>query len=117
MALDVFVMPLWRFKAGDFTSPIEQKLGIKPTVISLSAPPPPSRPLFLRICAWLGLFEFHEAPSGEELKALSIDRVDNLKSELARLTGKRVDWNDDGPIAYSNQFHQPIILRVLAAWH
>ncbi len=29
MGLDVFVMPLWKFKVGDFTSPIESALGIR----------------------------------------------------------------------------------------
>jgi len=30
MALDAYVMPLWRFKAGNFASPIQERLGIKP---------------------------------------------------------------------------------------
>jgi hypothetical protein len=30
MGLDVFVMPLGKFKVGDFTSPIEWALGIRP---------------------------------------------------------------------------------------
>jgi hypothetical protein len=60
MALDVFVMPLWKFKAGDFTAPIEQTLGVKPTVVSLSQPRAEPWHWFLRLAAWLGIFEFHE---------------------------------------------------------
>ena len=31
MALDIYVMPLWRFKVGDFRSPIETATGIRPS--------------------------------------------------------------------------------------
>ena len=127
MALDVYVMPLWRFKAGDFTSPIEKTLGIRPTIISLSGEtsdqPPPRPPWHLRWLAAVGLIEFIEpadttpALGPAEKRALAEQEVDALKAELARLTGQAVDWSDEGGVYYNEQFHAAGFLRAFAAWH
>ncbi len=34
MGLDFYVMPLWRFKAGDFRSAIEAAIGFRPNYLS-----------------------------------------------------------------------------------
>ena len=34
MGLDVYVMPLWRYKLGDFRSPIEAATGIRPKIVT-----------------------------------------------------------------------------------
>jgi len=34
VAVDIYVMPLWRFKAGDFRSPIEGATGFRPKIVS-----------------------------------------------------------------------------------
>ncbi len=124
MALDVYVMPLWRFKAGDFTSPIEAALGIKPTIISLSGeqtPSPPARPpWYLRWLAALGIIEITVEPDPPDpavVRAAAVWEVNALKAEMSRLTGGPVDWHDEGGVHYSQQFHASGFLRAFAAWH
>ena len=124
MALDVYVMPLWRFKAGDFKSPIEEALGIKPTIISLSgeiadAPPAPP-PWYMRVLATIGLVEITEVPpppNPAEKRTLAVREVDALKMELSRFTGQVVDWRDEGEVYYNKQYHASRFLRAFAAWH
>src|SRR4051812_10519268 len=108
MALDAYVMPLWRFKAGDFTSPIEETLGIKPNVISpADSPPPPSVPWYLRLLAKIGIIEFVPAlpdPTREERRAAAIQEVDALKTQLTEMTGTPIDWPEEGSVYYNKQF-------------
>ena len=123
MALDVYVMPLWRFKAGDFTSPIEETLGIKPTVVSLSDVPAPRPPWYLRWLAAVGIVEIIPPPAPPEpldpatRRERAQEEVHALKAELSRLTGGPVDWHDEGTVHYNNQFHASGFLRAFAAWH
>ena len=119
MALDVFVMPLWRFKAGIFKSPIEEVLGIKPTTLSLSEPSPPRPPWHLRLLAWLGVIQLVEPeppPTPAERYEEARREIDALKEEMTRLTGVTVDWQDVGESVYSQQFHGQEFLRNFAAW-
>lgn len=122
MALDVYVMPLWRFKAGDFASPVEKALGVEPTIISLAAEAPPRTPWHLRLLARLGLVEVtysvpEPEPDPEERRALAIREVDSLKRELTRMVGTPVDWPDVGDVLYGEQYGHPEVLRAFAAWH
>lgn len=120
MALDVYVMPLWRFKAGDFTSPLEETLGIKPTVISLAAPSLPRAPWYLRLLAKIGILQYVPRPreaSPEERRAAAVREVDALKAQLSELIGAPVEWSDTGGIYYNRQFHGPAVIRAFAAWH
>jgi len=82
-------MPLWRFKAGDFSSPVEATLGIKPTIVS-----PP-----------------------EGLRSAAIEEVEALKAKLTEMTGTPIDWSDNGDVHYNKQFHDPSVLQVFAAWY
>ena len=124
MALDVYVMPLWRFKAGIFKSPIEAVLGIAPVTISLADPPPlvvrPPRPWHLRLLAWSGIIEFVDPPpppSPAERYAEALREIDALKEEMSRLSGLTVDWQDVGEQVYGSQFHDRYgFLRAFAAW-
>jgi hypothetical protein len=119
MALDAYVMPLWRFKAGDFTSPIEETLGIKPTVISLAEPPPPTAPWYLRLLAKVGIIDFippPPEPNPEERRAASVREVDALKAQLTKMVGTPIDWPDEGRVHYNKQFHEPVTMRAFAAW-
>lgn len=120
MALNAYVMPLWRFKAGDFTSPIEETLGIKPTVISLSDPPPPRAPWHLRLLAKIGIIEFvppSPGPTREERRARAMQEVAALKAQLTEMTGTPIDWPDEGSVHHNKQFHEPVTMRAFAAWH
>ena len=119
MALDAHVMPLWRFKAGDFSSPIENALGIEPTIITIGQPVTPRPPFHLRILAKLGIIELippTPEPTPEERTQAAVDEVEALKSELSEKSGVEVDWSDQGEIHYSEQFHEPVVLRAFAAW-
>jgi hypothetical protein len=119
MALDVYVMPLWRFKAGDYVSPISAALGVKPKVIALSELPP-EPPWYLWPLAKLGLVEprpAEEEPTPGERRGLAQLEVQALKHELSKLTGTAVDWPDDGDVRYSQQYRQPAVMRAFAAWH
>jgi len=109
MALDAHVMPLWRFKARDFSSPIENTLGIEPTIISIGETVTPRPPLHLRILEKLGILKDRRTKAEQEVCA--------LKSELRQKTGIDVDWNDRGEIHYSKQFYEPVVLRAFAAWY
>jgi hypothetical protein len=119
MALDVYVMPLWRFKAGDFSTPIEENLGIKPTVLAIGEsqrPAAPSPPWYLRLAAKIGLFEFTPESTPEQRKAAAMQEVDALKDRLTKLTNVRVEWPDSGAVQYKKQFYDPVVLRAFAAW-
>ena len=120
MALDVFVMPLWRFKAGIFKSPVEEVLGIVPTTISLAGPAPnPPPPWHLRLLARLGVIEFTAPvpqPTPRERYEKARREIDALKAEMSRLTGVAVDWQDVGESVYGEQFHGYDFLRAFAAW-
>jgi hypothetical protein len=118
MALDVYVMPLWRFKTGDFTSPIEATLGIKPTIISGEAIPP-QQPWYIRFLARLGVVNIihpEPEPTPEERREAAMQEVAVLKESLTKLTGTNVDWPDEGDVHYNEQFHHPVTLRAFAAW-
>lgn len=120
MALDAYVMPLWRFKAGDFASPIEDTLGIKPTVIPLAGPPPPQAPWHLRLLAKIGVIEFTPPPpepTGEERRTAATKEVDALKAQLTEMVGTPIEWPDEGRVHYNRQFHEPVTMRAFAAWH
>ncbi len=114
-------MPLWRFKAGDFTSPIEEATGLEPTIISLAETPGAQPPWHLRWLAAIGLIEFDE-PLEETATDRSIVRtqarqqVGALKAELSQLTTLPVDWEDEGAVYYNKQFHASGFLRGFAAW-
>lgn len=118
MALDAYIMPLWRFKAGDFTSPIEETLGVKPNVVSLADPAPSSPPWYLRLLAKAGIIELAPPrPSREERRTAAMREVAALKVQLTEMTGAPIDWPDEGGVHYNKQFHEPVTMRAFAAWH
>lgn len=117
MALDVYVMPLWRFKTGDFSAPTNNASGIAPTLLSLSAPPRP--PIYLRLLSRLGFIQIdpQKVKTAEELRPEAIEEVNALKEMLSKATGKEIDWPDLGDVEYNKPFQEPGILRAFAAWH
>jgi hypothetical protein len=120
MALDVYVMPLWRFKAGDFQSPIEKVTGIKPEIISLATPELQEPPWYLRWLESIGLIEFSGGAGDRETRDArwSAKReVSGLKRKVSRLAKANVDWLDEGAVQYARQFHGTSCLRAFAVWH
>jgi hypothetical protein len=117
MAVDAYVMPLWRFKADDFTSPIEKNLGVEPTVVSLEDPEPERPPWHLRLLARIGIIEFDESElPPEERRRRAVREVAALKRRVSKLAGTKVDWRDEGEVHYSEQFQGPEVLRAFALW-
>jgi hypothetical protein len=120
MGLDVYVMPLWRFKAGEFTSPIEATLGVKPITIAPGQRPKERlAPWYLRLLARIGVIELvpvSPEASPEDRRALAVQQVQSLKTRVTEITGTPVDWPDDGKVYYSEQFHDSGILKAFAAW-
>ena len=113
-------MPLWRFKAGDFTSPIEATVGVKPTTISPEERFWRRSPWYLRLLATLRLIEYVPPPPGpslEERRTAAVQEVDGLKAQLTQLIGIPIDWVDEGDVHYNKQFHDPSVLQAFAAWY
>ena len=121
MALDAYVMPLWRFKAGDFSSPMEDTLGIEPVVISIADCAPPPAPWYFRLLAKIGLIEIEPLPPPElpreQRRAVAMREVEALKTQLSEMAGTPIDWPDEGGVPYRKQFHEPVAMRAFAAWH
>jgi hypothetical protein len=99
MGLDVYVMPIWKFKAGDFASPLEA-LGIVPIIHGpdgMTQRDPDARPSFFT--RW---------------KARRATR--RLRSEIEAEIGHAVHWNDEGDVAYTRQARGFESLRAFAKW-
>ncbi len=103
MALDVYVMPLWRFKVGDFESPITQALGIAPVVLTIDAPDGPVTTHRSGLASW-----WRRGRARREVEA--------IRRTVERENGVSARWNDNGPIAYSRQGHSFEALRAYARW-
>jgi hypothetical protein len=97
MAVDLFVMPLWRFKAGDFSSPLE-RIGMKPKIVT-----------------WGGVIS-QLKPSIALARWRAKRDVAALKRTLTRELGVRVAWRDNGPVVYSEQCRPLEALRTFAKW-
>ena len=98
MALDVYVMPLWRFKAGDFRLPIETVVGIQPKVIS----PEGVQELPQRI-GWFARWRARRA-------------VRAIRKTVDRANNARITWVDDGEVVYAEQSLGFESLRAFAYW-
>ena len=102
MAKDVYVMPLWRFKAGYFRTALESKLVSSftdsVTVVDMGA----IKNRSYRWKWWKSWRARHE--------------VKTLASEVAKANGVQISWKDDGPVAYNEQFHFSRALRCFALW-
>jgi hypothetical protein len=99
MALDVYVMPLWRFKAGYFESPIEKTLGLRPKWVSPAGVLSPS-------------YQFNRIKSsGARREVAAIVR------QVSRENDCRIQWKDDGPVVMSEQAYYGFeALRAYALW-
>ena len=99
MGLDVHVMPIWKFKAGDFASPLE-RLGMVPVILrpdGMTQRDPHSRPGF--ITRWRAKRS-----------------TQRLKREIEVEIGHPVHWNEEGDVAYTEQAHGFEPLRAFAKW-
>lgn len=98
MALDVYVMPIWRFKVGDFCSPVEAAFGIRPTIITANGVAEQS----VRIGWWQRWRARWE--------------VRSIRKAVEAANRTRVRWDDNGDVVYSSQGAQFEALRAFAKW-
>lgn len=98
MALDVYVMPLWRFKVGDFRSPIEATTGIRPKIVTPDGIK--ERP------AGVGWFGRRRARR----------QVAAIRNAVEAANGTRIQWLDEGGVVYAEQSSGFEPLRAFAKW-
>lgn len=100
MGLDVYVMPIWKFKAGDFASPLE--------ALSLSS---------VIIISPAGITRAKRRPRANFITRWKARRAtQRLRREIAAEIGHSVQWNDNGEVAYAQQAHGFESLRAFARW-
>jgi hypothetical protein len=100
MALDVFVMPLWRFKTGDFDTAAERLVGDR--VVYATAP---------------DAVGFRHRLTGWRARRQARSEVRAIARAVSRANGGAdVRWPDDGPVVYSNQSRTTTVLRAYIYW-
>jgi hypothetical protein len=99
VALDVYVMPLWRFKAGDFCSPIEAALGIRPKIVTAEGVV--QRPISV---GWIGRWQARRQMRAIRRGVEAANRI-------------RIRWTDEGGVVYAQQSWCGFVsLRAYAKW-
>ncbi len=98
MALDVYVMPLWRFKAGYFETALEEKLGCKVTFVSPQG-------LFSLPNRWR---RFRSFTARREVRA--------VRKAVTSQVGQAINWRDDGGVLYSERPPGFEDLRAYGKW-
>lgn len=97
MAVDVYVMPLWRYKAGDFQTTVERVFG-GTTIIATRS----------------GAFVRRVSPAGWFRRWRARREVAHLVRTASDAVGGDIGWPDEGDIIYSNQFRSgPTVLGYL----
>lgn len=100
MALDLYVMPLHRFYAGDYDPPLA-KLGIPFKRITPKGVVEPPR---------------RGRATAADL-ALGLRKAANVRAKVAEVNRVPIDWPDDGEAVYTEQFHGSADgLRAFATW-
>jgi hypothetical protein len=99
MAVDIYVMPLWRFKAGNFISPVEKVIGIRPKVVTAEG--------ILTFSPATGWFDRWRARR----------QVAAIRKAVQAVNRVPVQWTDEGPVVYSQRVGWNLgSLRAFAAW-
>jgi hypothetical protein len=94
-------MPMWKFFAGDFRSPLELS-GLAPVVHYAT----PDGGIFTR-------FDLR----GRISRWRARRRVRELAGEVAMWTGRPIQWRDEGPTVYTAQFRTAHALRAYIWWY
>lgn len=90
-------MPLWRFKVGDYRSPIEAAIGIRPKIVS-------------------GGVETRPAAAGWVERWRARREVAALRKTVEMENGVRVRWKDEGDVVFAQQGCGLLSLQVFAMW-
>jgi hypothetical protein len=103
MGLDVYVMPLWRFKTGRFVSPAEAHFGAKAKTLAVGT----DVEVRTRV----------DQPSVSWLTKLRAKRdVRRIQKAVSRANRLRIHWRDEGDVIYSQQSPGIEPLRAFAKW-
>jgi len=98
MALDIYVMPIWRFKVGDFNSPIQTNLGIRPKIVTAEGINEPA------------------VKSGWVARWRARRQVAAIRKAVESTNGVPAKWKDDGQVVYAEQSRGMEPLRAYALW-
>jgi len=101
MALSIYVMPIWKYKADDYSSRIDEfakSLGMKAKTVRADGT--------IAISSRPGLWR--------RLQAKRETR--RLRSAVAAELGRPIKWNDEGPVVHSTQGHFLEAVRAYAKW-
>ncbi len=98
MALDVYVMPLWRFKVGDFRSPIELSTGFRPKIVTTDGME--ERPAH---ASWFACWRGRR-------------QVSTIRKTVEFANGTRIHWPDAGAVVYAEQSNGFEPLRAYSMW-
>jgi hypothetical protein len=100
VSLDVFVMPLWRFKTGDFETSLERLVG-DPAKVQITGPEGTGVRRRLK-----GYFARRRAT--KEVAAIA--------AAVEAANGRKCAWRDDGPVVYSQQYRSGDALKLYLWW-
>ncbi|MEI6234666.1 MAG: hypothetical protein WCT04_16545 [Planctomycetota bacterium] len=104
MGLDVYVMPLWKFKIGDYVSPMRRHFGNRVKTIGYTS---------------TGEVQITGTQSP---KTGLIDQwkakwaVRSIRKEVEFANDLTINWNDNGDCVYAEQFHGSRELKLFARW-
>ena len=99
MSLDVYVMPMWRFKAGDVETAVQRLLGGQSKMVTPRGILSPQR--FKRFIA----------------RRKAKHQVRKIVAEAAKELKTSIDWHDEGEVVYSQQASWGFeALRAYAKW-
>lgn len=101
MTIDCFVMPLWRFFAGDVSTAAQRIAGGAIRRVIMDDSPRIETPAHstTQINFWRAKL-----------------KVRDFKRCVYRECGQRIDWHDAGNIAYQSQYHHDDMLNLYIAW-
>ena len=91
-------MPLWRFKAGDFSSPIEAVTGLRPKIVTGE-----------------GIVELPASHTSAD-KRRAQREVEAVRRAVEAANGIGVEWQDEGGVVYSSRTWDMEALLAHALW-
>ena len=98
MGLDIYVMPLLRFKTDDFRSPVEIATGVRPKIVTSD-----------------GVFE-RPIRTGWREQWKARREIRKIRRAVEWVNRTRISWRDEGNVIYSEQSPGIEGLRAYARW-
>src|SRR5688572_6421285 len=101
MAVDVLVMPLWRFKVGDFETGVERLAGGVENVTYANGD---------------ATATVRRRRSGFFARQRARRNVSRIRKAVERANNCRIDWRDEGVTVYNAQLHDYTALVDYVWW-